>query len=216
MVAIILGNGELIPFVIVGFVNFLFGFYVIVISKRSRVGTIGHHYIYKIEDSEMLYIPYDVAVATTNNDEQRYLRCFQTVNISSNFYFRLVGVLPSFFTHLRGLWERKHWLRATYHYSHILYQPFVTFSYSYDLSQSLQWHIYNDKVGVRHGYESKFAWNEYLLSPLYGAGLHSDWILVLIYGFMRQTSTFVWGILGGIFLRTYLPRGKDRVLYLNG
>ena len=44
-------------FGLVGFVRFLEGYYIILITKRRKVGVIGHHTIYKIEDTAMIYIP---------------------------------------------------------------------------------------------------------------------------------------------------------------
>uniref|UniRef100_A0A3B3SRV5 SAC domain-containing protein n=1 Tax=Paramormyrops kingsleyae TaxID=1676925 RepID=A0A3B3SRV5_9TELE len=47
---------------------------------------IGGHSIYKIEDTNMIYIPND-SVRITHPDEARYVRIFQNVDLSSNFYF---------------------------------------------------------------------------------------------------------------------------------
>uniref|UniRef100_A0AAR2KEV6 SAC domain-containing protein n=1 Tax=Pygocentrus nattereri TaxID=42514 RepID=A0AAR2KEV6_PYGNA len=73
-------------FGIVGFVRFLEGYYIILITKRRKVADIGGHSIYKIEDTNMIYIPND-SVRVTHPDEARYLRMFQNVDLSSNFYF---------------------------------------------------------------------------------------------------------------------------------
>nr|CAD7393516.1 unnamed protein product [Timema cristinae] len=70
-----------------GFVRFLEGYYIILVTKRRRVAVIGHHTLYKIEDTSMIYIPND-GVRTTHPDEQRYLKMFQSIDLSSNFYFR--------------------------------------------------------------------------------------------------------------------------------
>ncbi|KAK2146367.1 hypothetical protein LSH36_613g00010 [Paralvinella palmiformis] len=70
-----------------GFIRFLEGYYVILITKRKRVALIGSHFIFKIEDTSMLYIPNDETVRYPQPDEQRYLRMFQNVDLSSNFYF---------------------------------------------------------------------------------------------------------------------------------
>eukprot|EP00794_Sanderia_malayensis_P000047 gene47-641_t len=75
-------------FGIVGFVRFLEGYYMILISKRRRVALIGGHTIYKIDDTVMIPIPNDQAkVKFSNPDEAKYLRIFQNVDLSSNFYF---------------------------------------------------------------------------------------------------------------------------------
>uniref|UniRef100_A0A668U9U3 SAC domain-containing protein n=1 Tax=Oreochromis aureus TaxID=47969 RepID=A0A668U9U3_OREAU len=75
-----------LAFGIVGFVRFLEGYYIVLITKRRKMADIGGHFIYKIEDTTMIYIPND-SVRVTHPDEARYLRIFQNVDLSSNFYF---------------------------------------------------------------------------------------------------------------------------------
>lgn len=50
------------------------------------MAVIGHHTIYKIEDTSMIYIPNDT-VRVFHPDEQRYVKMFQSIDLSSNFYF---------------------------------------------------------------------------------------------------------------------------------
>ncbi|KAI8520730.1 phosphatidylinositol-3,5-bisphosphate 5-phosphatase [Branchiostoma belcheri] len=73
-------------FGIVGFVRFLEGYYIVLITKRRRVAILGGHTIYKIEDTSMIYIPND-SVRYAHPDESRYVKIFQNVDLSSNFYF---------------------------------------------------------------------------------------------------------------------------------
>ncbi|KAH9498506.1 phosphatidylinositol-3,5-bisphosphate 5-phosphatase [Bulinus truncatus] len=73
-------------FGLAGFVRFLEGYYMILITKRKKAAVIGQHIIYKIEDTAMLYIPND-SVRYIHPDESRYVKMFQTVDFSSNFYF---------------------------------------------------------------------------------------------------------------------------------
>ena len=53
-----------------GFVRFLEGYYVVLITKRRKVGLIGPHTIYKVEDTRMVYIPNDI-VRYQHPDEQK-------------------------------------------------------------------------------------------------------------------------------------------------
>jgi len=55
---------------LVGFVRFLEGYYMVLITKRRRVALIGCHTIFKIEDTCMVYIPNDL-VRSAHPDEQR-------------------------------------------------------------------------------------------------------------------------------------------------
>lgn len=54
-----------------GFVRFLEGYYIVLITKRRKMADIGGHSIYKIEDTSMIYIPND-SVRVAHPDEARY------------------------------------------------------------------------------------------------------------------------------------------------
>jgi len=72
-------------FGILGFVRFLEGYYLILITKRKEIASIGHHAVYKIEDTACIYIP--TGGPSRNPDEIRYVKLFQSIDLSSNFYF---------------------------------------------------------------------------------------------------------------------------------
>ncbi|CAL1586476.1 unnamed protein product [Knipowitschia caucasica] len=174
---------------IVGFVRFLEGYYIVLITKRRKMADIGGHSIYKIEDTTMIYIPND-SVRITHPDEARYVRIFQNVDLSSNFYF----------------------------------------SYSYDLSHSLQYNltllqrpfelwsavpiaddekhtkskqdcfdIFEDEglptqvvYGVRNEPYHKYVWNGKLLERIKDI-VHPDWLMYIIHGFCGQSKLLIYG-----------------------
>ncbi|KAK7808522.1 hypothetical protein U0070_003159 [Myodes glareolus] len=172
-------------FGIVGFVRFLEGYYIVLITKRRKMADIGGHAIYKIEDTNMIYIPND-SVRITHPDEARYLRIFQNVDLSSNFYF----------------------------------------SYSYDLSHSLQYNltvlrmplemlksetskarqesfdIFEDEgltsqggsgvFGISSEPYMKYVWNGELLDIIKST-VHRDWLLYIIHGFCGQSKLLIYG-----------------------
>lgn len=72
---------------VAGFVQFLEGYYIILVTERRRVAAIGLHVIYKIEDTRLIFIPHE-HFRIPNHDEPRYLKMFQSIDLSSNFYFR--------------------------------------------------------------------------------------------------------------------------------
>ncbi|MGH0164643.1 UNVERIFIED_CONTAM: hypothetical protein FKN15_057829 [Acipenser sinensis] len=150
------------------FVRFLEGYYIVLITKRRKMADIGGHSIYKIEDTNMIYIPND-SVRVAHPDEARYGRIFQNVDLSSNFYF----------------------------------------SYSYDLSHSLQYNltvlkmpsemlkteevstqsrqdsfdIFEDEglptqvvYGISNEPYAKYVWNAQLLEKIKD-NVHPDWLL---------------------------------------
>ncbi|KAM9666693.1 polyphosphoinositide phosphatase isoform 1-T1 [Trichechus inunguis] len=175
-------------FGVVGFVRFLEGYYIVLITKRRKMADIGGHAIYKIEDTNMIYIPND-SVRVTHPDEARYLRIFQNVDLSSNFYF----------------------------------------SYSYDLSHSLQYNltvlrmplemlksettqapqarqesfdIFEDEGLITQGGSGvfgicsepymKYVWNGELLEIIKHT-VHRDWLLYIIHGFCGQSKLLIYG-----------------------
>ncbi|KAG8186312.1 hypothetical protein JTE90_007333 [Oedothorax gibbosus] len=79
-------KGTISSYGIVGFVRFLEGYYLILITKRKRVGYIGHHAIYKIQDTCMVYIPND-GEKNMHPHEAKYVKLFQSMDLSSDFYF---------------------------------------------------------------------------------------------------------------------------------
>lgn len=70
---------------LLGFVQFLEGYYMILVTKACRICKIGYHWMYKVEETSMIYIPEESP--KFNIEEQRYLRTFQAVDLSTNFYF---------------------------------------------------------------------------------------------------------------------------------
>jgi len=83
------GSGNLAKtisaFGILGFIKFLEGYYIVLITRRRKIATIGHHAIFKVEDTSCHYIPF--GGLSKNPDELRYLKLFQSIDLSSNFYF---------------------------------------------------------------------------------------------------------------------------------
>ena len=70
---------------IVGAVRFLEGYYLIVVTKVRSIAHIGHHEIFKIEEVQSVYIPN--SQGPLSPDEQRYAKLFQSVDLTTNFYF---------------------------------------------------------------------------------------------------------------------------------
>ncbi|XP_023245586.1 polyphosphoinositide phosphatase isoform X2 [Copidosoma floridanum] len=182
-------------FGIIGFIRFLEGYYVILITKRRRVAVIGHHTIYKIEDTTMIYVPSD-SVRLFHPDEQRYVKMFQSIDLSSNFYFsysydlthtlqsnmtlpkRISNEIPKSFS---SLWSKNKSI------------PDSDFFNMWTHSTN---DVTNEKekihYGIRNSFHRRFVWNTHLLSPV-EINLHSDWILYIIHGFIGQSNISVFG-----------------------
>lgn len=151
-------------FGIVGFIRFLEGYYIILITKRKPIATIGGNIIYRIEDTFMYYISAP-STKPGNPDESRYLKIFQNVDLSSNFYF----------------------------------------SYSYDLTHSLQCQM-RTHPGPSPPPCRKFIWNDHMLQQFEGY-VHSRWILHITHGFISQINISVFG--RPIFLTLIARRSRE-------
>ena len=65
-----------------GFVKFLEGYYIIVITQRTKVAVIGPHVIYKVMNTAMIPIPNDI-VKYTHPEESRFV--FSKLYKSANY-----------------------------------------------------------------------------------------------------------------------------------
>ncbi|KAB2613126.1 phosphoinositide phosphatase SAC2-like [Pyrus ussuriensis x Pyrus communis] len=75
---------------IVGFVKFLGPYYMIIITKRRKIGTICGHTIYAISKSEMIPVPNPAVrskLANSKNDENRYKKLLCTLDLTKDFFF---------------------------------------------------------------------------------------------------------------------------------
>ena len=159
-------------FGLAGFVRFLEGYYVVLITKRRKVGLIGHHTIYKIEDTSMIYIPHDT-VREAHSDEQRYLRMFQSIDLSSNFYFSYSYDL-------------------THTLQHNLSTPrFLTAKVDPPVALHTIPHMETSQFSYTSQFQSKFVWNEHLLKGL--EDVDPDWVLPIVHGFVDQSNVSIYG-----------------------
>ena len=71
---------------ILGFVRFLEGYYLIMITAKKKVAKIGHHDIYQIKDMQMIRL-FKKIYTMKQNDEEKYVEEFKKINIGEGFYF---------------------------------------------------------------------------------------------------------------------------------
>ncbi|XP_062087911.1 phosphoinositide phosphatase SAC2-like [Humulus lupulus] len=74
---------------IIGFVRFLGPYYMLVITKRRKLGTICGHTIYGISKSKMIPVPNSTVRSNLpySKDENRYKRLLCTVDLTKDFYY---------------------------------------------------------------------------------------------------------------------------------
>ncbi|XP_053397706.1 polyphosphoinositide phosphatase-like isoform X2 [Mercenaria mercenaria] len=184
---------------IVGFVKFLEGYYMVLITKRSKVALIGGHTIYKIEDTVMQYIPND-GVRYTHPDEPRYVKMFQSVDLSSNFYFSysydLTHTLQYNMEPVVNPECNIPTDRYTDHSTETAAQaktdsnttiPAVKDSDSKSI-HGCDFEVY----GVKTKPETRYIWNKHL-TDVFGKEAHPDWVLHLVYGFIAQCNLYIYG-----------------------
>ncbi|XP_015184747.1 PREDICTED: polyphosphoinositide phosphatase isoform X2 [Polistes dominula] len=183
-------------FGIVGFIRFLEGYYIILVTKRRRVAVIGHHTIYKIEDTSMIYIPNDT-VRLFHPDEQRYVKMFQGIDLSSNFYFSYSYDLTH--TLQYNMAPPKHIKLDIPNNANEKEDDieeaedfFNMWSFHKNCHQSDSTKEKYIDYAVRSNPNRRFIWNSHLLSPV-EKDLHRDWILYVIHGFIGQSNVSIFG-----------------------
>ncbi|KAG9290856.1 hypothetical protein G9A89_011005 [Geosiphon pyriformis] len=140
-------------FGIVGFIRFTEGYYISLVKKRNPVALIGGHYIYHIDETELLSISSNNK-HERNSNEQRYVNTFKNVDLTKNFYF----------------------------------------SYTYDITHTLQHNITRPPNRRNFSYNDMFVWNHYLLETGFRSlKNNSDWILPIIHGFVDQSKISIYG-----------------------
>ncbi|XP_069675113.1 polyphosphoinositide phosphatase isoform X2 [Periplaneta americana] len=203
---------RLVPaFGLLGFVKFLEGYYIILVTKRRRVAFIGYHTIYKIEDTSMIYIPND-GIRVSHPDEQRYVKMFQSIDLSSNFYFSysydITHTLQNNMSPPRNIIPASEETNMQQNKisdggdndSVQVADDFFSF-WNFPADQEKQQEkkpetIYSKNktmdYGVRNKPNRRFVWNSHLLHKI-EASLHPDWILYVTHGFVGQSNMCIYG-----------------------
>lgn len=197
-------------FGIVGFVRFLEGYYIVLVTKRTRVAVIGYHSIYKIQDTCTIYIPSDLS-KPHHPDEQRYLKMFQALDLSTNFYYSysydLTHSLQINMAPPRQLTpaelcsmgepapddELCHCRVGDPCGSGVdqedLFETWKSrLRYRFETSGQKQ----TLEFGIRTVPQWRFVWNNHLLSAVHSQ-LHPDWLLYITHGFVEQSSMSIFG-----------------------
>ncbi|KAK4479192.1 hypothetical protein RD792_014703 [Penstemon davidsonii] len=74
---------------IVGFIKFLGPYYMVLITKRRKIGTICGHAVYSIAKSEMILIPNSTVESNMaySKNENRYKKLLRTMDLTRDFFF---------------------------------------------------------------------------------------------------------------------------------
>ncbi|KAK5121437.1 hypothetical protein LTR85_005270 [Meristemomyces frigidus] len=149
---------------LLGFIRFTEAYYMLIITKRQQTATIGGHYVYQIEGTEMVPLTTGASsrfLRDRNPEEARFLGILANLDLTKSFYF----------------------------------------SYSYDITHSLQENIIRNRQALNEGqhtaspdFNAMFVWNHHLLKPAMSALKHPfDWCLPIIHGFIDQAALDIFG-----------------------
>ena len=163
-------------FGIFGFVSFTEGFFMILITKKSPVALIGGHYVYHIDDTVTCSLSDSVGSFTSSLQSLSSL----TAAIASSISSSLGGQSAS-----PSLIEQRY-LQI---FSHMDTTKNFYFSYSYDISRTLQYNLTTPANQATNN--SMFVWNHFLLNGHFDP--KSDWYIPAIYGFVDQSKISVYG-----------------------
>ncbi|XP_061609998.1 polyphosphoinositide phosphatase isoform X4 [Phyllopteryx taeniolatus] len=175
---------------VVGFVRFLEGYYMVLITKRRKMADIGGHSIYKIEDTSMISIPND-SVRVAHPDEARYVRIFQNMDLSSNFYFSYSYDLSHSLQHNLTLLQRPYELWSSAESAAEDEANMRRKQDSFDIfeDEGLPTQLL---YGVRAEPYYKYVWNGNLLERVKDI-VHPDWLMYIIHGFCGQSKLLIYG-----------------------
>lgn len=174
------------------------GYYIILVTKRRRVAVIGHHTIYKVEDTSMIYIPNDI-IRIFHPDEQRYVKMFQSIDLSSNFYFSYsYDISHTFQSNMAPPTRIKSDVLADMPTSGKESEEsddsedfFNMWAFRKDWQTEGKSEKYMD-YSIRSNPHRRFVWNSHLLKPV-EKDLHPEWILYIIHGFIGQSNVSIFG-----------------------
>lgn len=145
---------------LLGFIRFTDTYYMLAISKKAQIATIGGHYIYQIEDTETIALTTATISrfqTNRNADESRFLNILGTLDLNRSFYF-------------------------SYSYN-------VTRTLQENVIMRREKLSRQVPVSAKPDFNDMFVWNQHLLAPAI-EHLESpfDWCVPIIHGFVDQSS----------------------------
>ncbi|KAL3320278.1 phosphatidylinositol-3,5-bisphosphate 5-phosphatase [Cichlidogyrus casuarinus] len=221
-------------YAVLGFVRFLRGYYIILVTKRQVVAQIGEHLIYKVEDTCMIYIPGanpsitraslspympPVYISLDNSSRikaENRVYSSKFSNLVTNFFAiptigPSAGVIPEQMTanqaHTSSSSDNTLLVDETRYmklFQSVDLSSNFYYSHTYDLTHSLQINlapvVYGSEGGVTaRAVDDRFVWNWHFIPPrfrenLYAAGGDKGnksapaWMVPMVHGFVRQSS----------------------------
>lgn len=150
---------------LIGFIRFTDSYYMLLITKKQQVAMVGGHYIYQVDDTQLVPLttgPPAKSESNKNLQEQRYLSILHNLDLHRSFYFS---------------------------YSYNVTQSLQTNTIQ---SRSDPEAVKNNKPYKTMN--DMFVWNHHLLNPAVQVLKKPyDWCLPIIHGSIDQSSIDVFG-----------------------
>lgn len=145
---------------LLGFIRFTGAYYMLVITKRSQVALIGGHYIYQVDDTELVPLTASLSFRSKSDrdsEEARFIGILNNLDLSRSFYFSY-----------------------SYNITRTLQQNIIH-------ERETLW---RDLKNIRQPYyNAMFVWNHHFLQPVLGTlKTPYDWCLPIVHGFINQAS----------------------------
>lgn len=161
-----------------GFIRFTANYYMVLITKRSIVALLGGHYIYHIEEIDIVPVCTNHKVDKPT-EEQRLMNVWKQVEMGKNFYFRYARLCSPDYASINS--------------------TLYPLSYTYDLTSTLQHNLTRPRAGRM--FNDRFAWNHHMMTrpfPALFRGRHDQgqestkfqWLVPLVHGHVDQASAW--------------------------
>lgn len=142
---------------LLGFIRFTKYYYLLVVTKRRPVATIGGYYMYHIDGTELIPVTNSLKKEARNTEEARFMQTFTSIDLTKTFY---------------------------YSYTYDLTNTLQTNMLRYK-TKSLG--LVDDDLAHSFAYNDRFVWNSHLLEPVLATFDRAyDWFLPIIHGFIDQ------------------------------
>lgn len=149
---------------VLGFIRFIGPYYMLVVTKKSQVAMLGGHYIFQIDDTELIpLIPTAAAKLKSEQaaDESRYVAILNNLDLTKSSYF-----------------SYSYDITRTLQLNMALYREAVQ----------------QDTPIRCQNYNQMFVWNYHILQPASSLLKHPyDWCIPIIHGYVDQSSIYVYG-----------------------
>ncbi|EMC91935.1 hypothetical protein BAUCODRAFT_46416, partial [Baudoinia panamericana UAMH 10762] len=149
---------------LLGFIRFTEAYYMQVITKRQQVATLGGHYVYQIEGTELVPLTTGASsrfMRDRNPEELRFLGILSNLDLNKSFYFSYA-----------------------YDITHSLQQNIIRQRQA--VNEGLH--------AAAPDFNAMYVWNHHLLKPAQSALKHPfDWCLPIIHGFIDQSCLDIFG-----------------------